>query len=144
MTDKSETNAAEALYAEGMKYNWRQNESPANAALSRANLERAAALGHTKAIRELAEMMFAGSGGPKDQEHALWLKWSACVRGDDESLEELAALLDSYAENVSDSGTQVRATNAARKSEEAYERLRYVGSFVHELFRTKLQSAENE
>lgn len=144
MIGKPETNLAEILYAEAMKYNWRQNESPANATLQRANLERAAALGHTKSIRELAEMMFAGSGGPKDQEHALWLKWSAFVRGDDESLEELAALLDSYAENVSDSGTQARAANAARKTKEAYERLRYVGSFVHELFRTKLHAPESE
>lgn len=144
MTDMPEMNLAEVLYSEGMKYNWRQNESPANAALSRANLERAAALGHTKAIREFAEMMFAGSGGQKDQEHALWLKWSAFARGDDESLEELAALLDSYAENVADSGTQKRAVLAARKAEEADERLRYLRSFVHELFRTKLIAKGNE
>lgn len=136
MTDKPEKSLAEILYADGMKYNWRQNESPANAMLSRANLQRAAALGHTKAIREFAEMMFAGSGGPKDQEHALWLKWSAFVRGDEESLEELAALLDSYAETVADSGTKVRAINAARKAEEADERLRDVRGFVLELFRT--------
>lgn len=144
MTDRPETNLAESLYAEGMKYNWRQNESLANAALSRANLERAAAMHHTKAIRELAEMMFVGSGGPKDQERALWLKWSASVRGDGDALEELADLLDSYAENVSDSETQAHATNAARKADEAFERLRYVGSFVHELFRTKFQLAGSE
>ena len=86
MTGKQELNDADALYEEGMKYNWRQNGSFANAALSRANLQQAAVLGHTKALRELAEMMFAGSGGPKDQEHALWLKWSAFCRGDQESL----------------------------------------------------------
>lgn len=144
MTEKPEMSLAETLYAKGMEYNWKHNESPANAALSRANLERAAALGHTKAIRELAEMTFAGAGGPKDQEHALWLKWSAFVRGDEEALEELAALLDSYTENVTDPGTKNRAATAARKAEEIEERLRYVGNFVHELFRTKLVAAGNQ
>jgi TPR repeat protein len=143
MNDTPELDLAEQLYAEGMKYNWRQSQSPANAALSRANLERAAALGHTKAIREFAEMMFAGSGGPKDEEQALWFKWSAFVKGDNESLEELATLLESYAENTADAGMQQRATTAARKAEEAHERLRSVRNFVHELIRMKLPTADN-
>lgn len=144
MTDKPDLDIAATLYTEGMKYNWRHTESPANAALSRANLERAAALGHTKAIRELAEMIFVGSGGPKDEEHALWLKWAAFVRGDQESLEELSALLDSYSDNATDPEIRTRASNAARKTEEAEEQLRYVGGFVHELFRAKRVSAGSE
>ena len=140
MTFNRGSNLAETLYLEGMKYNWRQDESPANAALSRANLERASAMGHIKAIREYAEMLFAGSGGPKDEERALWLKWSAFLRGSDESLEELAALLDSYAENTADAGMRRQASATARKADEAYERLRSVGSFVHELVRMKLPS----
>jgi len=143
MTDSAETNLAEFLYAEGMRYNWRQ-DSPVNAALSRANLERAAALGHTKAMRELAEMVFVGSGGPVDAEQALLLKWSAFMKGDEESLEELACLLGSYAEGNVDSGTKKRAENAAQKAEDAVEGLRYVSSFVRELYRIKQISKRGE
>jgi hypothetical protein len=138
MSDDPEKNLPEWLYAEGMKYNWRQDQSPANAALSRAAFERAANLGHTKALRELAEMIFLGSGGPKDQEHALWLKWSAFRRNDDEALEELVALLQSYAESGLAGSEQRRAINAAQKAEEAAERLSYLGGYLAELVREKL------
>lgn len=66
---------ADDLYARGMRHNWRHSESLEQATLSRANLQQAASLGHLKAMRELAEMLYAGSGGPKDCEWALWLKW---------------------------------------------------------------------
>lgn len=135
MTDKPQNDPAEALYKEGMKYNWRQDKSPANATLSRATLESAAATGHTKALRELAEMMFQGSGGPRNQEHALWLKWSAFVRGDTEALEELSALLESYAEYVDQPDDRLRVNSAARKVEEASELLSWIGNYLHKLAR---------
>lgn len=142
MSDTLGNELANRLYAEGMQYNWRGDESLANATLSRAAFERSAALGHTKAQRELAEMMFLGSGGPKDMERALWLKWSAYRKNDEEALEELVALLESYAEFGVDSDSQRRAGNAARKVEEARGHLRYVGDFLHALVREKLQPAD--
>ncbi len=143
MTDKP-LDRAKALYEEGMKYNWRQDKSPANAALSRATLECAAAMGHTKARRELAEMIFQGSGGPQNREHALWLKWSAFVRGDGEALEELSALLESYAESVTPPGARQRATDAARKAEEVSERVGWLGNYLHELARLNLDRGESK
>ncbi len=142
MTHESRNDVGEELYEEGMKYNWRQSESPANAALSRATLERAAATGHTKAIREVAEMMFQGSGGPKNQEHALWLKWSAFVRGDSDALEELSALLESYAESMPQPNDRQRASDAARKTEEAAERLAWLQSYLHGVARLSLANRE--
>jgi hypothetical protein len=38
----------------------------------------------------------AGAGGPKNEECARWLTWSAFSRGDRDALEELGALLGSY------------------------------------------------
>jgi len=137
MTTKPESDFAGQLYKEGMQYNWRQDKSPSNAALSRASLERAAALGHTRAIREYAEMLFVGSGGPKDQEHALWLKWSAYRQGDSAALDELSALLDSYAEGARDPATSRQAAATARKAEEVYAHLQSVESFLHGLIRTR-------
>jgi TPR repeat protein len=138
MSINPEKDLADRLYAEGMKYNWRQNQSPANAALSRAAFERAANLGHTKALRELAEMVFLGSGGQMDQEQALWLKWSAFRQNDDDALEELVALLESYAESGLDGDEARRATKAAQKAEEAAEHLSYLGSYLFELVRERL------
>ena len=144
MMEKPPANIAEALYDEGMRYNWRQAASPANAALARAGLERAASLGHMKALREAAEMMFLGSGGPKDEEHALWLKWAAFVRGDGDALEELSALLGSYAESASDPSAKRDAARAALQAEEADERLRRVGTYVHDLLRKKMSGHQED
>ena len=128
MEDFPENSIAENLYRQGMSYNWR--DMPADAALSRAAFENSALLGHTKAIRELADMTFYGSGGPKDQERALWLKWLAFRKNDEDALEELSAMLASYSESAADAATQKRAKNAAMKAEEAKENLAYVSSFV--------------
>lgn len=133
MHEKSPQDFAEELYAEGMRYNWRGAASSANAMLSRATLERAAATGHTKALRELSEMMFQGSGGPQNQEQALWLKWSAVVRGDIDALEELSALLESYAESLTQPNGRQHASEGARKAEEASEKLQWLGSYLHGL-----------
>lgn len=138
MSKATEAHNAETLYKEGMKYNWSQDKTPAGATLARANLERAAALGHPRAIRALADMMFAGSGGPKEQEHALWLKWQAFSCGDQESLEDLSAMLDSYSENEAlHKNIRKMAYEAAGKTDEAIERLESVGRFLRELVRDK-------
>ena len=137
MIDKAQQNSANALYEEGMSYNWRQDKSPANSALSRANLERAAALGHTKALREVAEMIFIGSGGPQNQEQALRLKWGAFKQGDNDALEELSAMLESYAESSTEPNDRRRAENAAQKAEAASELLRWLESYLYELVRLK-------
>ena len=143
-SDAPDKDLADKLYREGMTYNWRGDDSLANATLARALFERSARLGHTKALRELAEMMFVGSGGPKEMERALWLKWSAYRKNDEEALEELVALLESYAESGVDSGSQHRAENAARKAEEAGEQLRYVSDFLQALVREKRHLVEGE
>jgi len=137
MTKEARKDVGEKLYAEGMKYNWRQSESPANATLSRATLESSAATGHTKAIREVAEMMFQGSGGSKNPERALWLKWSAFMRGDSNALEELSALLESYAEALPQPIDRQRATDAARKTEELAKHFAWLQSYLHHLVHTQ-------
>ena len=139
MSDHNDRDLADKLYAEGMKYNWRGNESLANGTFSRAAFERSGNLGHTKALRELAEMMFLGEGGPKDMEHALWLKWTAYRRNnDEETLEELVDLLESYAESGLHPDLQRRAESASGNVKEAREKLRYVDGFLRELVREKL------
>jgi TPR repeat protein len=137
MSHEAQKELADQLYAEGMKYNWRGDESLASRTLSRAAFESAAQLGHTKAMRELAEMMFVGSGGQKNPEQALLLKWSAYRNNDEAALEELVALLESYAESDIDSAQKRQAENAAKKAEEAGEHLYYVKSFLDDLKRKK-------
>lgn len=144
MSDAPDKDLADELYREGMKYNWRGDDSLANSTLSRAAFERSASFGHTKALRELAEMMFLGSGGPREMEHALWLKWSAYRKNDEEALEELVALLESYAESGADPDNRRRADKAARKAEEAGEQLRCVSSFLHGIYCEKLRLVEGE
>lgn len=144
MSDAHQTKLADDLYSTGMQYNWRKSESPANATFARAALERAAALGHTKAMRELSEMLFVGSGGPPELEHALWLKWSAGIRGDYEAFEELSALLEGYGESIADTGDRERAEGAARKAEETGEHLAWLGSYLYGLVRPKMGRDERE
>lgn len=135
--NSDERELAERHYADGMQYNWRDAESPKNAMLARALLERAAALEHPKALRELAEMEFSGTGGPKNQEHALWLKWAAIVRGDHEALEELSALLETYAESIPNSLEKNRAAGAAAKAEAAGEALQWLGSYLQGVLQSR-------
>lgn len=125
---------ANQLYADGMSHNWRQAESFEQATLSRANLEQAAARGHLKAMREFAEMLFAGSGGTKDCERALWLKWQAHKLGDRVALEELTALLESYSEEHTDVSARNRADLAARKSEETSKCSQWLGDYLEDVF----------
>ena len=85
MTENTSENPADILYAEGMKYDLRQDKSLAAATLARASFQQAASMGHTKAIRALAHMVFEGNGGGKDREQAILMLWSAFLRGDHES-----------------------------------------------------------
>jgi hypothetical protein len=143
MSNEEDKKLADLLYSEGMKYNWRGDESLANETLSRAAFERSAKLGHTKALRELSEMMFLGSGGTKDPEQALLLKWRAFQNNDEEALDELVALLESYSELNVDTENQQRAKRAAKMGEVVGEHLRYIDSFLRELSDEKLRPTSN-
>ena len=99
MSHASDIDLAEKLYREGLNYNWREGHLPENLMCARAAFTNAARLGHVKAGREVAEMIFFGSGGPKDMEEALLRMWNAYGKNDEEALDELVALLESYAES---------------------------------------------
>ena len=142
MADKTQETPADMFYLEGMKYDWRQAQSPAAATLARANFHHAATMGHTKAIRALAHMIFDGSGGAQDREHALLLLWSTFLRGDNEALEEIVDMLETYAETTEEPATGKDATVAARRVEELNERLEQVGNFMRAL--AMKRSARNE
>lgn len=137
MDDETSGNLADLLYAEGMKYDWRQSQSPASATLARANFQQAATMGHTKAIRALAHMTYEGSGGGRDKEQALLLLWFAFLRGDHDSLEELADMLGSYAEATADPETSNDAAKVAHQVEELSDRINRVRNFMHELVRER-------
>jgi hypothetical protein len=130
-----ESEPGQSLYEEALQYNWRASESSSNAAIARAAFERAAALHHRKALRELAEMMFAGAGGPREPERALALKWAACNLGDRDALEELSALLGSYAEELLRRKDSERAVLAATKAEEAHALVEWLSSYINEVSR---------
>jgi TPR repeat protein len=121
---------AQFLYEEGKKYNWRGPESGANVAVARAAFEQAASLRHPKAMCELADMMFVGSGGAKEQERALQLKFHAARLGEIGALEELSALLGSYAEEQVKPSERSRAELAGKKAEQAGELLHYLASYI--------------
>ena len=132
----AETNSqdlAQSLYEQGLKYDWRDPDSGANAAFARAAFEQAAKHRHPKALRELAEMMFAGSGGAKEQERAIHLLWQAVRLGEVEALDELSALLGSYAEEQLRPSDRTRAELAAEKAEQAHQLMSYLDSYIHDL-----------
>jgi urease gamma subunit len=133
MTDKVLENPADMFYAEGKKYDWRQDQSPAAATLARAAFQRAAAMNHTGAIRALAHMIFDGRGGGQDREHALLLLWSAFLLRDNDALEELEDMLESYAETSEAPSTERAASEAAHHVEELGKQLSRVGTFMHAL-----------
>jgi TPR repeat protein len=88
------------LYAEGMRYDLKQDSSPAAASLARASFQQAATMGHQGAVRALAHLIYEGRGGPRNKEHALLLLWSAVKHGELSALEDLADLLGTYAEEL--------------------------------------------
>jgi hypothetical protein len=127
-----EKDSLQDLYEQAMQHDWRQAESPSHAAFARALLERAAAGQHTKALRELSEVMFAGVGGPREPERALALKWAAFKRGDTEALDELSALLGSYSEEMIKALDRERAKVAAEKAEQAYVLISWIESYLND------------
>lgn len=141
MTDMTPENPAELLYKEGMKYDLQQDKSPASATLARATFQQAASMGHTRAIRALAHMIYEGNGGSQDQEQAILLLWSAFLRGDHESLEELADMLGSYAESPNIPLPSKEAAEAARRVEEIIDRLSRVKSFIYDVVQKRSRNA---
>lgn len=133
MKNDSATNLAEQLFNEGMKFDWNQDKSPAAATLARANFQQSATMGYPKAIRALAHMTFEGRGGFKDQEHALLMLWSAFIKGDHESLDELSDMLESYAEESELSQMRKDAAAVADHVKEIDNRVSRVHDFMREL-----------
>jgi TPR repeat protein len=128
---------ADLLYAEGMKYDFKQDQSPAAATLARASFQQAATMGHGKALRALAHLTYEGRGGPQDHEQALLLLWSAFNRGDHEALEELGDMLGTYAEAATDPSRTREATFASENIEELNRLLGQVSSYMQELVRER-------
>lgn len=136
MNKKTSGNPADWLYAEGMKYNLR-DQSPSDPTLARAAFQQAATMGHIKAIRALAHMTFDGRGGSQDREQSLLLLWSAFLGGDHDSLEELADMLESYAEAEKATTISKDAIEASRHTRELITCLSRVRHFMHEIMRQR-------
>lgn len=124
---------ADRLYAEGKKFDWKQDKSPAAATLARANFQQAAAMGHKAAVRALAHMVYEGRGGEKDQSKGLLLLWSAYRRGDTEALEEFSDLLATYGEEAQSPEHRRIAVQVAAALEDVNVTLARAASFMHRL-----------
>jgi TPR repeat protein len=132
---------AERMYAEGKRFDWKQDKSPAAATLARANFQQAAAMGHKGAVRALAHMLYEGRGGEQDRAKGLLLLWSAYQRGDEEALEEFTDLLASYGEEADSNEHRRTAKQLAESLEVARLSLSSTRSFMHRLASEKSQSA---
>jgi TPR repeat protein len=139
MPDDDNQSAADYLYAEGKKYDWKQDKSPSAATLAFANFQQAAEMGHTGAVRALAHLTYEGRGGPQDRKKGLLLLWSAFRRGDHEALEELGDLLASYAEQVHEPQEAERTAGIAETIEALNTGLGRIESFMYELARGRGQ-----
>ena len=141
MDDDDEiTDPAERMYAEGKKFDWQQDKSPAAATLARANFQQAASMGHKAAIRALAHLVYEGRGGEKDPAKGLLLLWSAYQRGDTNAFEEFTDLLASYGEESGSVDHRNAATKLAAALEVAKRTLSDTDSFMHQLARERSQS----
>ena len=125
---------AELLYSEGMKYDL-ADKSPADATVARACFQQAATMGHLKACRALAHMTFDGSGGDQDKESALLFLWQAFRQGDFDALEELADMLESYAETAREPSLKKYSGQTACRLTEINDQLQRVSSFMEDLKR---------
>ena len=139
MSDEPNQDPADYLYAEGKKYDWNQDKSPAAASLARANFQQAASMGHRGAVRALAHLIYEGRGGPQDKEQALLLLWSAFNRGDFDALEELADLLASYAEQLQSPREAKAGATVAETLESLHVSLSRASSYMHQLARVRSQ-----
>lgn len=133
MSDKPAKSSADLLYREGMNYDYKQDQSPAAATLARANFQQAATMGHVKALRALAHLIYEGRGGPQDREQAMLMLWSAFNRGDHEALGDLADMLGTYAEEITDPSRKRAATSTSGNIEELNRRFGLVSYYMHEL-----------
>ena len=127
------TDPAERLYAEGKKFDWKQDKSPAAATLARANFQQAASMGHKGAVRALAHLVYEGCGGETDQSKGLLLLWSAYRRGDQDALEEFTDLLATYAEEANSPEHRRTGAQVAAALAEARLTLARAESFMHRL-----------
>ena len=135
------TDPAERMFAEGKKFDWQQDKSPAAATLARANFHQAASMGHKAAVRALAHMFYDGRGGEKNQAKALLLLWSAYQRGDENAIEEFTDLLASYGEEAESNEHRRTAKLLAASLELARRALSDTDSFMHRLDRERSRSA---
>lgn len=139
MTEKSAQDDADDLFAEGKKFDWKQDHSPAAASLARASFKHAAALGHKGAVRAYAHLVYEGRGGAQNKEHALLLLWTAFNRGDQDALEELGDLLASYAEQLDNPSESEAAKFAVGTIDELKLALSKISSYMHRLAPAKSQ-----
>ena len=137
MSDKSNQSPADVLFSEGMKYDLSQDKSPASATLARAAFNQAATMGHTKALRALALMIYDGKGGGEDKEQAILMLWSAFLKQDTEALDELNEILESYSETLQESNEKRYAANAAKQVEELNSCLSAISGFMHTIARQR-------
>ncbi len=143
MSDKPAKSPADLLFREGMNYDYKQDQSPAAATLARANFQQAATMGHVKALRALAHLIYEGRGGPQDREQAMLMLWSAFNRGDHEALGELADMLGTYAEEITDPLSKKAATSASGNIEELNRRFGLASYYMHELARERALRIDN-
>lgn len=122
--------APEFFYREGMKYDLNQDRSPSAATSARAAFQQASMLGHLKATRALAHLIYEGRGGAMDQEHALMLLWSCFLKGDHGSLQELEDMLESYAEQNPPPSSARTASFAAQNVKKMIPAVEYVHGFM--------------
>ena len=141
MTEESIEELANRLYAEGMKYDLKQDKSFAAASIARANFEEAAALGHRAAARALAHMVYEGRGGPQHRERALLRLWSAFKHGDQDALEELGDLLASYGEQLETPAESKAAAAVSELIGNLDAALSKVSSYMHQLALAMPQAA---
>lgn len=144
MNDPEHIDPAERLFAEGKKFDWKQDKSPAAATLARANFQQAAEMGHKAAARALAHLVYEGRGGSADKVQGLLLLWSAFRRGDYAALEEFSDLLASFGDETAAGQDAVRASQLAQSLESLVGTLGKADQFMHELAAKRVQSSSSQ
>ena len=142
MSDKPAKNPADLLFREGMNYDYKRDQSPATT-LARANFQQTATMGHVKALRALAHLIYEGRGGLQDREQEMLKLWSAFNKSDHEALGELADMLETNAEEVIDPSRKRAATSISGNIEELNRLLGPISNHMHELVRERAQRTDN-
>ena len=91
-----------------------------------------------QAKAKLAEMLFSGSGGPKEQVRAMAITWQVFAPNDFDPLESLIEQLHMYADQSLDPVEQVRAREAAEKLEATPPSLRVASGYVTTLAQERM------